>query len=406
MMRHRVVIVGAGFAGLAAATRLSAEFDVTVLSRQPWCEFLPNIHELISGQKQAQNLRLEAARRIESVGHRFVLDEVEEIDVEARRVRGRSSGAHAFDALVVATGGVDATRGVAGVDRWAMPFKSVEDCARIGGHLRDLGAKGRAAEVVLVGGGLEGVEALGEILRAFPRFRVRLIDGAPRLLTSAPESLDRTVRRESRPFDVEFRVETRVREVRADGIVTEAGEHVSGDVVVWTGGPRGPRLLHDAGLAEQQGSWAPVGSTLESSAAEAVFIAGDAAELDRPIAKQAYHAIDMGVCAADNAMRRLRGDRLEPFAPAEKPMLVSFGHLGCFLVLGEWAIFGPAVSLAKEAVFQLVSTQLVPPTDVSTAVSLLRRCAGALPAPGWPDVPALVRTIVSAADVRLLAPRS
>lgn len=406
MMRHRVVIVGAGFAGLAAATRIPAEFDVTVLSRHPWCEFLPNIHELISGQKQERDLRLGAARRIESVGHRFVQDEVMEIDVDARRVRGRSSGAHAFDSLVVATGGVDATRGVEGVERWAMPFKSVDDCARIGGHLRDLRAGGGPAEIVLVGGGLEGVEALGEILRAFPRFRVRLIDGGPRLLTSAPESLDRTVRRESRPFDVEFLVETRVREVRADGILTEAGEHVPGDLVVWTGGPRGPRLLHDAGLAAQDGAWAHVDSTLESAAAEGVFIAGDAAELAQPIAKQAYHAIDMGVCAAENAMRHLRGDPLASFTPAEKPMLVSFGHLGCFLVLGEWAIFGPAVSLAKEAVFQLVSTQLVPPTDVSTATSLLRRFAGALPQPGWPDVPALVRTIAAATDVRLLAPRS
>ena len=403
-MGQRIVVVGAGFAGLSAATHLPTGFDVTVISRQPWCEFLPNIHELISGHKQPDDLRLDAAARIESIGHRFVLDEVVEIDLGARTVEGRSSGSHGFDALIVATGGVNATRGVVGAGRLAMPFKSVEDCARIGARLRDLDASTSEPKVVIVGGGLEGVEALGEILRAFPQFRVQLVDGASRLLPSAPESLDRTVRRESRPFDVEFSAGTRVQEVRPDGVVTETETHIPGDITIWTGGPTGSPLLHDAGLAARDGAWAEVAPTLESSAAEAIFIAGDAAGVDTSVEKQAYHAIDMGICAADNAVRRLRGRSLQPFVPAEKPTLVSFGHLGCFLVLGQWAVYGPAVSLAKEAVFQLVSAQLVPPTDLSTAAGIWTRFTGALPEPGWPDLRSLCQGLAGAIDLRLLAP--
>lgn len=404
-MANRVVIIGAGFAGLSAATQIPAQNDVTVLSRLPWCEFLPNIHELVSGQKEGGNLRLDAARRIEELGHRFVLDDVVEIDLETRCVRGSSSGAHRFDALIVATGGVNATRGIPGAEL-AMPFKSVEDCLRIHDRLRVLDDRGREAQVVIVGGGLEGVEALGEILRAFPRLSVHLLDSGARLLTGAPASLDRTVREECRAFNVAISVGTRVAEVRPDGVVTDSGVTVPSDLTIWTGGPVGPALLHEAGLARERGAWAPVHPTLESRIAEGVFIAGDASAPDPPIAKQAYHALDMGLSAGANAVRFLGGEPLETFVPAEKPMLVSFGHLGCFLVFGEWALFGPAVSVAKEAVFQLVSAQLAPPSDVSTAMESFRRFTGSLPDPAWPSLWALWQGLLSASDLRVLAPTS
>lgn len=404
-MRHRVVIIGAGFAGLSAATQIPEEHEVTVLSRHPWCEFLPNIHELVSGQKQTQDLRLDAKGRIESLGHRFVLDEVVEIDVHGRAVRARSTGTHPFDVLIVAGGGVNATAGVAGAER-AMPFKSVEDCARIHDRLRDVAMDASQGRVVVVGGGLEGVEALGEVLRAFPRLRIDVIDGAPRLMSNEPASLDQTIRRECEPFDVTLSVGTTVAEVRADGVVTGDDRLVPSDVTIWTGGPAGAPLLFDSGLATRLGGWAPVTPTLESMRAAGVFVVGDAAQLDDPVTKQAYHAIDMGLCAGTNAGRFLAGESCEPFSPAEKPTLVSFGHLGCFLVVGEWAVFGRAVSIAKEAVFQLVSAQLVPPVDVSTTMKSFRRLTGSLPELSWPSLWVVWQGLLGAMDVRVLPPTS
>lgn len=92
------------------------------------------------------------------------------------------------------------------------------------------------------------------------------------------------------------------------------------------------------------------------------------------------------------------------FVPAEKPTLVSFGPFGCFLVLSEGAVFGPAVSLAKEAVFQLVSTQLVPPRNFATALASVNRLGGSLPEPEWPSALNLWKGVRCAADLRLLWP--
>ena len=402
-MKHRVVIVGAGFAGLSAAAQLPEDCDVTVISRHPWCEFLPNIHELVSGHRQARDLRLDARGRIESLGHTFLRDEVVEIDVHGRNVRTRSGGMLSFDALIVAAGGVNAAAGVAGAEQ-AMPFKSVEDCVRIHDRLCEVSRDSVAARVVIVGGGLEGIEALGEILRAFPRLHIEIVEGGPRLMANAPTSLDSTIRRESAPFDVRFSVETTVAEVRSDGIVTSSDRFLPADVAIWTGGPAGAPLLFEAGLATRAGGWATATPDLGSAHVEGVFLAGDAAELENPVSRQAYHAIDMGVCAGSNARRWLAGQPVRPFVPAEKPTLVSFGPFGCFLVLGEWAVFGPAVSLAKEAVFQLVSTQLVPPRNFATALASVNRLGGALPEPEWPSALNLWKSVRCAADLRLLWP--
>ena len=76
--RPRVVIVGASFAGLAAARRLPSTLAVTVVDPSPWFEFLPNIHELLSGVFTPELLRLPLDRNVRRAGHTFLRDTVTE----------------------------------------------------------------------------------------------------------------------------------------------------------------------------------------------------------------------------------------------------------------------------------------------------------------------------------------
>jgi NADH:quinone reductase (non-electrogenic) len=78
--RRRIVIVGANFAGLAAAQHLGREHAVTVIDRSASFEWLPNIHELLSGVKRPAILRLSRARLLARTGHRFVRATVAAID--------------------------------------------------------------------------------------------------------------------------------------------------------------------------------------------------------------------------------------------------------------------------------------------------------------------------------------
>lgn len=355
------MILGGGFAGLAAALALRADrHRVTLVDREPWFEFLPNIHELLSGVKTPELLRLPLDRALARAGHRFVRDTVTAIDPAARSVSTRRRRTPLrYDALVVALGGADATRGVSGVAEHALRFKSVAQCARIGRRLAQLAARRAPASVVIVGGGLEGVEALGEILRRYREsgLRTTLVEARARLLPEAPAALDRRVRALATPYEVTFLLRSPVARIAGDRVELADGRALPADLVVWTGGPAPPALLAASGLAPK-GAWAPVDTTLQSKGHPEIFVAGDAAELPTPLAKQGYYALDMGAAAARNAERWLAGRRLAPFRPSRRPTLVSFGDLTTFLVLGDRVVAGPPLAAAKEAVYEWVMAQL------------------------------------------------
>jgi NADH dehydrogenase len=373
------VVVGGNFAGIAAAQHLDGHYDVTVVDRSPWFEWLPNIHELLSGVKRPADLRLPRARLVRRAGHRFIRAEVVRIDAPAGEVHTSKGRRVPFDACIVAVGGVDETFGVPGADRCALSFKGVDDCAEIGRRLARLARRKGPGSVVIVGGGFEGLEALGEILRRYgdrAGLTVSLVEAGPRLMPNSPASIDRAVRRHCAGRDVRFVIGTRVTKVTPKRVYVGAGKSIRSDLTIWTGGVKAPPLLQASGLADRAGQWAPVTQALRSKRQHNVFVVGDAAGLPQPLAKQAYYALQMGTCAAENIERALAGRRLRDYKPAAKGMLVAFGGMDTFLIAGRSVIASPALAAAKEAVFQVTMAQLDPPVGGDALRGAARRFVG------------------------------
>jgi NADH dehydrogenase len=382
-VRPRVAIVGGNFAGITAAQGLGARYDVTVFDPSPWFEWLPNIHELVSGHKRPNDLRLSRARLVRKAGHRFVRSEVTGIDAVAGRLSTESGREFTFDACIVAIGGVDETFGVRGVAAHARRFKGVADCARIGSELRSLARRRGERRVVIVGGGFEGIEALGEVLRRYrglEGLHVELVEAGAKLMGGVPASIDARVRRLCQPYDVTIRTGSPVSSVTPRGLRLRSGQRLASDLTIWTGGLAAPALLAEAGLAPAPRRWAAVDPTLRSQRFPNVLVAGDAAGLAAPLAKQAFYAMQMGACAADNVQRLLAGKELRAFEPGDKPRLVAFGDLDTFLVAGRVAIASPRFASLKEAVYQLTLAQIDPPLNAPALRGLSARLDATLAA--------------------------
>ncbi|MDJ0842492.1 MAG: FAD-dependent oxidoreductase [Acidobacteriota bacterium] len=359
-----VLIIGANFAGLAAAGSFSSAHKVTVVDASPYLEFLPNIHELISGFKSPELLRTPKKRLIDRMGHSFLEEKVIELDPGGCRAITESGKTLNFDVCIVAIGGVNDTYGIPGAAEHGLPLKSVADGREIYNRLSALVQDKPECSVVIVGGGLEGVESLGEVLRRYRSnkgLRVHLVEKETVLLIEEPKALDREIRKRLRKLPVTFHTGQRVVEVEKDKLTLASGEVLPADLTIWTGGAAPNPLLAQAGLASGPNRWAMVNKSLQSEVHENIFVAGDAAELPRPLAKQAYYALDMGRCAAANARRRLRGKTLQPLCALPRPSLIALGDLDTYLVFGRLAVAGKGLAGLKEVIFQYNMSKQDPP---------------------------------------------
>jgi NADH dehydrogenase FAD-containing subunit len=353
--RRRVVIVGGGFAGLAAARALQDGLDVTLVDRKPHFDFLPNVHEIVSGLKKPKTVRLPLDRMARDLGQGFLQDEVEAIDPQGRLVITPSRRIP-YDALILAPGGRPASRGVPGVEAHAHIFHSAEDAARIEDRLQVLAGLPGRRDVTIVGGGFTGVEVLGEVLRKYrkkQRLHVRLVDSGRRLMRDWPKVLHRRVKKLAERHDVELLLETRVAQVDADQVTLTSGRSLPSHLTIWTGGASAPRFLERSGLPLGPSGWVDVDATLSSRHFADVFVAGDASAPPKSVPKQGAEALRQGGRAAKNVKRFFRGRPLKPFRVEKDPLLVTFGDLSSFMLLeDDTVIEGPALAAGREFMFQ------------------------------------------------------
>ena len=382
--RSRVVIVGGNFAGLVAASRLSSDYDVTVVDARADFEWTPNIHEILSGVKDREGVVLPRAECVNRYGHTFVQDVVTGIDRDSSSVTTESGLALPYDACLIAAGSVRTTFGVEGADEFALGLRSVGDAVRIANRLDRLAARKRKASVVIVGGGVTGVEVVGEILRRREQgdeFNIHVVEVEPDILDEQLDGLASDAADRFAPYSVTVHASTTIKEVSARSVVLESGEKLAADLCIWSAGMVLPEFLRDAGFNEAGDQWLPVDDTLKSIYADNIFVAGDCASLPEPIRKQAYYAMDMGEVAGDNISRLLEGQQLRSFRAKPMPMLISFGDITTWLVAGEAAVASPLFAAAKEGVYQATMARLASPHEplkysagiVSRAVTATRQ---------------------------------
>lgn len=361
--RKRIAIVGGNFAGLTAAIKSPQRHAVTVIDPSRHFEWMPNIHEILSCVKTPQALRLDRAAIVGQAGHRFLRDRVTALDPAQCRLSTAAGRTLDFDACVVAVGALWNTHHVPGVARHALPFRTVADGLAIEKRLRTLAQQGKPLRIVIAGGGISGIEALGEILRRHrddASLSVEVVEAGSRLLPGLPASLDADLRRLCEPFAVKFRTLTTITGVSAKGVRLADGTRLRSELTLWTAGLAAPALLRESGLARPPQVWAAVHQTLQSRYSDNCFVVGDAAALPHAVAKQAFHAIDMGALAAANVARLLDGRALKPFKPAPKPVLIAFGDLQTYLVAGRMVLASRVLAGAKEGVYQVMMSQMTP----------------------------------------------
>jgi len=335
--RHRTVVVGAGFGGLAVARGLEdADTDVILIDKRNHHTFQPLLYQVATAGLDANDVcyptrRIARANPSLTAVHGCVRD----IDFDEKVVVLDSGREISYDSLVLALGGVTADFGVPGVTDHAFGLKSAADADSLREHVlaafESEGAsvgeghphRSGATTIVIVGGGPTGVELAGGyaeltsrvLLPDYPeldpdRVRVILVEGQDALLAGFDPALQHNAVETLRSMGVEVRLNTQVASVGATTVELTDGSHIDSEIVVWAAGIRANPLAEALGLETGPGGRVIIDDSLRIPAHPEVFAIGDFAattERDRLLPQVAPVAMQAGAFVADRIMEELDG---------------------------------------------------------------------------------------------------
>ncbi|HYF58966.1 MAG TPA: NAD(P)/FAD-dependent oxidoreductase [Burkholderiaceae bacterium] len=365
--RPRVVVVGAGFAGLAAVRALArAPVDVVLVDRVNHHLFQPLLYQVatagLSGPQIAAPIRHLLRRQRNCT---VLLGEATDVDPERRELRFEGRVLR-WNALIVACG---ATHAYFGKDEWAEHapgLKTLDDALALRRRMllaferaelaSEPGERARQLTFAVIGGGPTGVELAGtlveiarhtlngEFRRADPRAaRVVLVEAGPRVLSTYPESLSARAAEQLRELGVELALGERVTGIDAGGVAL--GERrLEAATVIWAAGVAGSPIARTLGVPLDRAGRIPVDATLRVPDRPGVWVAGDLAAVTdaagRAVPGVAPAAKQAGRHAALEVLRSLRGEPPVPWRYRDSGSMATIGRRRAIADFGRVRLSG------------------------------------------------------------------
>lgn len=369
---HKIVVVGGGAAGLELVTKLGNKYGkrgkahVTLVDRARTHIWKPLLHEVAAGSLDVGHHAVDYLHHAHANHFRYRIGEMTGLDREKRVIHLAASRdsegrevtpvrAISYDTLILAVGSTTNDFGTPGVAEHAIALDTKEQALRfhqrlVNGMLRAHTQEGpvRAGQlhVTVIGAGATGTELAAELHRTTREvartgldridpakdLKITLVEAADRILPAVPQRLAAEVMGQLAKIGVEVRVQARVTEVRADGVLLADGGFIPSELVVWAAGVKGPAFLKDlGGLESTRNNQLVVTPKLQTSRDPDIFAIGDCAYLveegsQTPIPPRAQAAHQQASHLYGQMANRLAGRPLKPFKYRDFGSLVSLGE--------------------------------------------------------------------------------
>jgi NADH dehydrogenase len=390
--KTQIVVVGGGAGGLELVRKLGAKYgrkkhDIILVDKNLSHIWKPLLHEVAAGSLDANLDEVGYRGHCYRWGYRFFQGSLDGINRAAKTIslapvmddRGDELIAgHTirYDILALALGSISNDFGVPGVKDHCIYLDSREQadqfrtkllnhCLRVSRAMMADPDADERVKIAIVGGGATGVELAAELYNAAGALRhyglevfdesrldVTLLEAGPRILPALPKKLSGAARHELTQLGVSVRENTQVIEARRRCLITQTGEPVEADLIVWAAGVKGADFISQLGLETNPRNQIFVSETMQSLTDESIFALGDCAsytppESDTPVPPRAQAAHQMANTVYDNIVRSLKGKtQLKPFVYRDKGSLISLsrfstvGSLMGNLIGGSLAIEG------------------------------------------------------------------
>ena len=362
MNRPKVVILGGGFGGLAAARALYKDADVTVVDRHNYQTFLPLLYQVSTAGLAADHVAYPIRGALRKTSVKFRMASPINIDHRNKEVKLDSSETLKFDHLIVALGSVTADFGIPGVKEFALGMKSVSEAltirAEIMRRFEDLCRfeDDTKFSVTVIGGGPTGVEmagAIAELIRGplksdqaqvAKNINVTLIEAGPRLLPPFAPSLSARTKKDLEKLGVKVLLNTAVKELAHRKIFLKDGTSLQSEVTIWAAGVKGADAMKDLNLPIEANRVA-VEPTMQVKNYPYLWALGDIAGAKgkdgAALPMVAPVAIQQGKFIAKQIKRIAQNKKLENFKYLDKGSMATIGRNKAVVQVRWFKLAGP-----------------------------------------------------------------
>ncbi|CAL2093782.1 NADH dehydrogenase [Tenacibaculum sp. 190524A05c] len=366
----RVVIIGGGFAGLAAAKGLeNEELQVVLLDKHNYHTFQPLLYQVATGGLEPDSIAFPLRKRFNDIENfYFRLAEVTNINAEREEV-STSIGSLSYDYLIIATGSTTNFFGNTNIEKYTMEMKSIPQSLNIRSLIlenfeealltSDLEERKKLMNFVIVGGGPTGVELAGalaemkkEILpKDYPDLDIRLmkinlIQSSESILKGMSEKASEKAEDFLIKLGVDVWKNLRVLDYDGDTVSTNGEDHFKSSTVIWAAGVKGESIngLEAECIVERAARYKVDGYN-RVSPHENIFAIGDVACMNsekypygHPM--MAQPAIQQGRLLAKNILAELKGKKMKPFIYNDKGSMATIGRNKAVVDLPKWKFQG------------------------------------------------------------------
>jgi NADH dehydrogenase len=343
----RVVVVGAGFAGLASMARLRhTGARVTLVDQNIYSTFQPLLYQVATGGLPSSDVAYPVRATTRKYRAAFRYGEVDSLDLAQREVVLSDGTRLGYDYLILATGVTASYFGVDGAAEHTQGLYTRKDAIALRDQLMNRleylnteDSSGGLA-VTVVGAGATGVELAGTLAElrnialatAFPnvdpaRVQIRLIEMADHALAPFQHGLQEYARRQLVARGVDVRLGTQISKVTADHVTLGDGQELASDVTVWAAGVAAPEAVKSWGLPQGSHGRILTGPDLRVQGQDRIFAIGDIGLIDGdPVPQLAQPALQQGRFAAAQIGRLAAGQQTEAFHYHDKGMMATIGR--------------------------------------------------------------------------------
>src|SRR5215210_619943 len=352
----KILIVGGGFGGLAAARKLAQMFrgtedvGVALVDHKNYTTFWPMVPSIIPSNAEVRHVAHSLRRVLKPLGVEYFQDEATDVDFESRRVKAGERD-YPYDYLVLAPGSRTTFFGTPGAAENAMDIKGLRDALRVRNHVIDrfeeaehLGdeAPDDLLTFVVVGGGPTGVEAAADthdlifdVLEDdypnvdFGRVRVVLVNAGDHILKGLDSSLVHAATRRLASQRIEVINDAKVSEVRSDAVVISDGRTIPARTTIWAAGIEPPPLVNNLDVQKDHRGRILIDQYMRVQGRPGVYAVGDCTSLQYdgpPVPALAQAAEQEGKRAASNLVAESKNHTTVAFRYRSVGQLVDLGE--------------------------------------------------------------------------------